>query len=108
PPGDQPRLVRPVDADEAAAGPVGQDRRARARPERDGTVDRVVEAREAVADVEVAARSGRCRLADADAGDEDAPAVPRQRGGETTKVDDEVRGHPRIAAERSSADPADA
>ena len=40
PPGDQPRRVRAVDADDAAARPVGQRRRRRARDERQRPVDR--------------------------------------------------------------------
>ena len=53
-PGQDLRLVRAVDADEAAARPVRQRRRARARPERDRPVDGIVEAGELVADVELA------------------------------------------------------
>ena len=63
---DQVRAVGAVDADVAAAGPVGQRRRARAGAERDRAVERAAVAREPVADDELAARrrarrARRCR-----------------------------------------------
>src|SRR5215217_9584332 len=60
------RLVGPVDADVAAAGPAGQVRSASARAERDRAVHRVAEARELHAHVELSAGRREVRTADAD------------------------------------------
>ena len=65
PTGQQLGLVRAVDADEAAAGPVGQPR-ARAEPEGQGPVARAGVAGQPVAHVEAARRRGRRAPADAD------------------------------------------
>ena len=90
-PGRSSGLVRPVDADEAARGPVGQHFRAGARPERDRTVERAAVARQAVADVELPARRRPLRRADADAGAEDPLAGSIQRRGQSLEIDDESR-----------------
>ena len=64
---DQVRQAGAVDADDAAAGPVGERVRRRARDERDRPVERVAEVRQLGADVELPLRRGPLRLADADA-----------------------------------------
>ena len=64
-PGIRPGLVRAVDADEAAGGPVRQHGRARARAERDRAVGRAREARQLVADEEPPGRRRPARLPDA-------------------------------------------
>src|SRR5262245_42130408 len=54
--GEEPRGVRPVDPDDAAARPVGQPRRARVRAEGDRTVEGIREVLEPNPDVELAGR----------------------------------------------------
>src|SRR5262245_50649571 len=66
PSGEKLRLVGPVDPDHSSAGPVGEYAGARARAERDRTVERRVELRELLADVELAARGRPHGAADAD------------------------------------------
>ena len=77
--GDQVWAVGAVDADVAAARPVGQRRRSRARAERDRPVERALVARQPVADDELAARRGRVRCADADGDAEDGATVAQER-----------------------------
>src|SRR5439155_18914977 len=67
PAGENPRLVRPVNPDETAAEPIREHRRSRVQPEGTRPVRRGVVAGELLADVELAARRGPLRLADADA-----------------------------------------
>ena len=78
-----------------AAGPVRQRRRACAGAERDRPVERAAEAREAVADVELARGRGRRGGADADRRAEDAAPVAQQRRGQARG------GRPRAAWSRS-------
>ena len=92
--GDQVGAIRAVDADEAAAGPVGQDGRACARPERNGPVERVAEAGELLADVELAPRGRPARLPDADGARKTTVRLSRARPGR-------LRGRPRAACGRS-------
>src|SRR4051812_27714445 len=73
--GDQPWLVGAVDADDAAAGPVGQRVRRRAGDEGQRPVGRVLVARELRAHIELALRRRPLLLADPDIGAEDALAV---------------------------------
>ena len=92
--------------DEPAAGPVRQRRRPRVQPERPRTVRRRVVAGELLADVELAARGRRARLADADARREDRPPALVQRRAEAAQADH----HPRVdlleARERAARHPA--
>jgi len=107
PAGDQAGLVGPVHAHVAAARPVGQGVRRRARPERhravEGTLGAV--AGQLGADVELALGRRPLRLADADAGLEDLLALldqgHRERAGvdlqprvERLRLAQRVRGHP--------------
>ncbi len=99
--------VRPVDADEASGGPVGEHRRARARTERDRSIGRARVLRQAVADVEAAGRSRPARLADADPRVPDLPAAPIERRSKAREIDDEV-GRDRVVATQCLArDPAE-
>ena len=105
PAGDQPGLVGPVDADVAAGGPVGQRGRLRARPEGDRPVERAGVAREAVADVEGAGRSGGRGAPDPDRGPEHGAPVAQQRQGQPRAIDDQPRVHLLVAAERRARQP---
>ena len=105
-PGQDVGLIRPVHADEAAARPVGEHRRARARPEGDGAVERIVEVRELAPDVELAARCGPVRPPDADDRSEDGLAVALQRRRQRSPIDVEVRAHLVEVAEYARLDPA--
>src|SRR4051794_3763250 len=67
PAGDQARLVRAVQADNAAARPVRQRRGVRARADRPRPVERHAADVELLADVEVPGRGDRPALADPDA-----------------------------------------
>ncbi len=102
---DQAGLVRPVHPDEASARPLGEHVRTGARPERDRAVERVVEVRELVANVELARRGRPVRLADPDARREDHLAVALQDGGLRLPVDVQVRLHRASPFRASSAGP---
>src|SRR5438128_145344 len=69
------RLIRPVDADEAPAEPVGELRGARVQSEGARSVSGRGVARELLANIELAPRGGKRRLADADDRAEDRPPV---------------------------------
>ncbi len=75
--GQQLRPARPVDADEAPGRPVRQ-RRAGARAECDGAVERAAVAGQPVADVERARRRRRVRGSDTDASTEDDAVRAKQ------------------------------
>ena len=105
-PGQQVGPVGAVNADEAPARPVGQRRRTCARAERDRAVERAAEAREAVADVELAGWGWRPRGAEADRDAEHPSAVAQERGGQAPPVHYEPRGHGAVAAERRPWHPA--
>src|SRR5215216_4498174 len=98
------RPIRAVDADEAAGRPVGEHGRARAGPERDGTVERVVEVGELVPHVKVTARRRPGGATDADARPEDRPAVLEEGRREAVQVDDQTRVDRDVAAERTPHD----
>src|SRR3954468_5540485 len=89
PAGDQAGLVGPVHADVAAARPVGQRVRRRARPERHRPIDRAGRpvAGQLRADVELALGRGPLRLPDAHAGAECLLALLDQRDPERARVD---------------------
>ena len=106
PAGEDLRLVRAVNPDEAAAGPVGQHRRARVRSEGERAVDGVGEPGDPLSDVELARRRRPVGLAHADPCPEDRPALLVERRREQLAVDHEVRPDLVVRAERRARDPA--
>src|SRR4029453_2596603 len=75
-------LVRPVNPDEAAAGPVGQARGFRVQPERPWAVPPRVIPGELLGHVQLSARRRPLGLPDADPRRKDGPPVPVERGPE--------------------------
>src|SRR5207342_3669022 len=84
-------LVRPVDADETAAGPVGEPCRPRVQPEGTWPVRGRVVARELLADVELATRRRVLRLSDTDHRTEDRPSALVERRPHTAVTDRQPR-----------------
>src|ERR671919_559455 len=85
-PGDEAGLVRPVDADDAAAGPVGQHVRVGGRPHRARAVERAAGHAELLADPERARGGVRAGRPDADARAEPPLAVLVQGDAERAAV----------------------
>src|SRR2546421_4431557 len=99
------RLVRPVDPDDAAAGPIGQRGGARARSERDRPVEGVMEVGEPLTDVEAAVRGWPAPPADPDLCVEDGLAGPVKREHEAFGVDNEPRLDGMVGREGRAPDP---
>ena len=102
---DEFGTVGAVNAHDAAAGPVRQDRRAGARPERHGSVERVTEVRQLLAHVELAAGGGPARLPDPDGRAEDDASAPPEHRPERPTVDHEPSVYGMESAERVLRDP---
>src|SRR4051794_20482476 len=100
PPGENLRHVGPVDPDEPASGPIGEDARARVGPEGNWAIHRVAKGRHADTNVKAAARGWPPRFADADRGAEDDPAVAEERRRQPVPVDHEPRMNEHVATER--------
>src|SRR6266540_7110715 len=103
---DDPRCIRPMNADEPAAGPVREDRRARVQSESPRPVGGRVVAREFLADVELASRSGPVRLPDADNRAEDGPPVPVENRAQPAVTDQHPRVNRLERGQRAAGDPA--
>src|SRR3954466_15459105 len=96
-----------MDADEAASGPVGENRRARVEAEREWAVDAsAAEATQPVTDVELARRSRPALLPDADPRAEGDLPAPDERCLQPATVDLQPRAHAVVAAEGVLGDPA--
>src|SRR5207249_3880608 len=85
--GQDLRLIRPVNADEPAAGPVGEDRRTSVQAEGARPVCRHGVTLKLLADVEIAPRGGPPRLPDADHRAEDRPPPLVERRAEAALAD---------------------
>ena len=102
---DELGLAGPVDPDVAAGRPVGQRRGLRAGAEGDGSVEGAGEAPQAIADVEVAGRSGGGGAPDPDRGAEHGAAVAQQGQGQAGAIDDQPRVDLRVAGECRARQP---
>ena len=105
-PGRIPGWFVPWMPDEAAAGPIGEHRRAGADPDRDRSVDRHAVAGQHLTRVEVTARCRPVVLSDADTRREHLPPATVESRAKPAAGDEEPRADRPVPPQRLPRDPA--